>query len=241
MHKLDNICSSSVYGLCVSFAPAGPKKSHFRVLFRQWLFLGPALQGRGASSPAQGQMTHTNHTPMNYKYCLVCACQGMASPLQSKLSPQISCATGLGVPIWYTLFKVSAQLVCSWLPNLCTNLKLRVHQLDNIVVHTVSFVFIDVELTTPEGVHWRKSTRKWLFLGPALQGRGASSPAQGQMTHTNHTPMNYKYCLVCACQGMASPLQSKLSPQISCATGLGVPIWYTLFKVSAQLVCSWLP
>ena len=109
------------------------------------------------------------------------------------------------------------------------------------VVHTVSFVFIDVELTTPEGVHWRKSTRKWLFLGPALQGRGASSPAQGQVTHTNHTPMNYKYCLVCACQGMASPLQSKLSPQISCATGLGVPIWYTLFKVSAQLVCSWLP
>ena len=109
------------------------------------------------------------------------------------------------------------------------------------VVHTVSFVFIDVELTTPEtGVHWRKSTRKWLFLGPALQGRGASSPARGQVTHTNHTPMNYKYCLVCACQGMASPLQSKLSPQISCATGLGVPIWYTLFKVSAQLVCSWL-
>ena len=106
---------------------------------------------------------------------------------------------------------------------------------------TVSFVFIDVELTTPEGVHWRKSTRKWLFLGPALQGRGASSPARGQVTHTNLTPMNYKYCLVCACQGMASPLQSKLSPQISCATGLGVPIWYTLFKVSAQLVCSWLP
>ena len=59
----------------------------------------PSLKGRGASSPAQGQMTHTNHTPMNYKYCLVCACQGMASPLQSKLSPQISCATGLGVPI----------------------------------------------------------------------------------------------------------------------------------------------
>ena len=126
-------------------------------------------------------------------------------------------------------------------PNLCTNLKLRVHQLDNIRSSHSCFVFIDVELTTPEGVHWRKSTRKWLFLGPALQGRGASSPAQGQMTHTNHTPMNYKYCLVCACQGMASPLQSKLSPQISCATGLGVPIWYTLFKVSAQLVCSWLP
>ena len=127
-------------------------------------------------------------------------------------------------------------------PNLCTNLKTPgASTRQYFVVHTVSFVFIDVELTTPEGVHWRKSTRKWLFLGPALQGRGASSPAQGQVTHTNHTPMNYKYCLVCACQGMASPLQSKLSPQISCATGLGVPIWYTLFKVSAQLVCSWLP
>ena len=46
MHQLDNICSSSVYGLCVICpwagpeAPrpckAGPEKSHFLVLFRQW-------------------------------------------------------------------------------------------------------------------------------------------------------------------------------------------------------------
>ena len=33
---------------------------------------------------------------MNYKYCLVCACKGMTSQLQSKVPPQISCATGLG-------------------------------------------------------------------------------------------------------------------------------------------------
>ena len=112
-------------------------------------------------------------------------------------------------------------------PNLCTNL--------------TSFVFIDVELTTPQGVHWRKSTRKWPVSGPAFEGRGASGPAQGQISQRSHTPMNYKYCLVCACQGMTSPLQSKVPPQISCATGLGVPIWYTLLKVSAQLVCSWLP
>ena len=95
------------------------------------------------------------------------------------------------------------------------------------VVHTVSFVFIDVELTTPEGVHWQKSTRKWPVSGPVLQGRGASGPAQGQISQRNHTPINYKYCLVCACQGTTSPLQSKVPPQISCATGLGVPIWYT--------------
>ena len=126
-------------------------------------------------------------------------------------------------------------------PNLCTNLKLRVHQLDNICSSHSQFRFHRCRIDDARGRSLAKSTRKWLFLGPALQGRGASSPAQGQVTHTNHTPMNYKYCLVCACQGMASPLQSKLSPQISCATGLGVPIWYTLFKVSAQLVCSWLP
>ena len=108
-------------------------------------------------------------------------------------------------------------------PNQCTNLK------------------FDVELTTPHGVHWRKSTRKWPVSGPVLEGCGASGPAQGQISKRNHTPMNYKYCLVCACKGMTSPLQSKVPPQISCATGLGVPIWYTLFKVSAQLVCSWLP
>ena len=56
MHKLDNICSSSVYGLCVSFAPerawcprpcrAGPKKSHFRVLFRQWTPLASSIRHR---------------------------------------------------------------------------------------------------------------------------------------------------------------------------------------------------
>ena len=52
--------------------------------------------------------------------------------------------------------------------------------------------------------------------------------------------MNYKYCIVCAYQGMASPLQSKVPSQNSCVTGLDVPFRYTLFKVSAQLVCSWL-
>ena len=53
--------------------------------------------------------------------------------------------------------------------------------------------------------------------------------------------MNYKYYLVCAFQGMTLSLQSKVPPQNSGATGLGVPLRYTLFKVSAQLVCSWLP
>ena len=69
---------------------------------------------------------------------------------------------------------------------------------------------------------------------------GASCPARRQITHTNHTSMNYKYCIVCACQGMTSPLQSKVPSQNSCATGLDVPFRYTLFKVSTQLVCSWL-
>ena len=66
--------------------------------------------------------------------------------------------------------------------------------------------FSDVELTTPQGVHWRKSTRKWPVSGPVLEGRGASGSAQGQISKRNHTPMNYKYCLVCACKG-TSPLQ----------------------------------
>ena len=109
------------------------------------------------------------------------------------------------------------------------------------VDHTVSFVFVDVELTTPGCVHWHKSHRKSPVSGPVLDGHGASCPAQGQITHINHTSMNYKYCLVCACQGMTSPLQSKVPPQNSCATGLSLPFRYTLFKVSAQLVCSLLP
>ena len=58
------------------------------------------------------------------------------------------------------------------------------------VDHTVSFVFVDVELTTPGCIHWRKSTRKSPVSGPILDGHGASCPAQGQITHTNHTSMN---------------------------------------------------
>ena len=61
------------------------------------------------------------------------------------------------------------------------------------------------------------------LLGPALQGRVASSPAQGQVTHTNHTPMDYKYCLVCACprHGFATAVEvvtpDQLRDRVGCA------------------------
>ena len=118
---------------------------------------------------------------------------------------------------------------------LCRNVKLLVHQLHNMC----SFVVVDVDLTTPKGVHWRKSTRKSPVSGPVLEGHMASCPAQGQITHKNHALMNYKYCLVYICQGMTSRLQSKVAPQKTCATGLGVPFQYTLFKVSVQHVCRY--
>ena len=125
-------------------------------------------------------------------------------------------------------------------PKLYKNVQLWVSKRSKIC-RTHSFVCVDVELTTPGCVHWRKSTRKSPLSGPILEGHMASCPAQGQITHTNHTSMNYKYCLICACQGMISPLQSKVPPQNNCVTELGVPFQYALFKVSAQLVCSWLP
>ena len=101
-----------------------------------------------------------------------------------KVATQISCATGLGVPIWYTLFKVSAQLVCSWLPY-------SVHEFETpgastrqyFVVHTVSFVFIDVELTTPEGVHWRKVPENGSFRDQFWRGVGHLAPLRGK-SHT---------------------------------------------------------
>ena len=74
-------------------------------------------------------------------------------------------------------------------PNLCRNMKLRVYQQDNIC-SSHSFVFSYVELATPRGVHWLKSTRQWPVSGPVLDGHGASCPALGQITHTNHTSMN---------------------------------------------------
>ena len=109
-----------------------PETGHFRVLFRQWPVSGSVFEGRGASGPAQGQITHTNHTPMNYKYCLVGACQSMTSPLQPKLSPRSAARQG-----WVCLPDIHcSRCPRSWSaagsPNLCTNLKLRLHQLDNI-------------------------------------------------------------------------------------------------------------
>ena len=74
-------------------------------------------------------------------------------------------------------------------PNLCRNMKLRVYQQDNIC-SSHSFVFSYVELATPRVVHWWKSTRQWPVSGPVLDGHGAYCPAQGQITHTNHTSMN---------------------------------------------------
>ena len=79
-------------------------------------------------------------------------------------------------------------------PNLCTNLKLRVHQLDNICSSHSQFRFHRCRIDDARGRSLAKKYPKMALLGPALQGRGASSPAQGQVTHTNHTPMNYKYC-----------------------------------------------
>ena len=74
-------------------------------------------------------------------------------------------------------------------PNLWRNMKLRVYQQDNIC-SSHSFVFSCVELATPRVVHWWKSTRQWPVSGPVLDGHGAYCPAQGQITHTNHTSMN---------------------------------------------------
>ena len=60
-----------------SLAKKYPKMASF------WTRFG----GAWASRPARRQITHTNHISMNYKYCIVCACQSMTSPLQSKVPP----------------------------------------------------------------------------------------------------------------------------------------------------------
>ena len=91
---------------------------------------------------------------------------------------------------WVCLSDIPVQKVCAaGSPNLCRNMKLRVYQQDNIC-SSHSFVFSYVELATPRGVHWLKSTRQWPVSGPVLDGHGASCPALGQITHTNHTSMN---------------------------------------------------
>ena len=154
----------------------------------------------------RAEENHTHKPYIDSKYCLVCTCQGMTSPLQSKVPPQNSCATWLGVPFRFTLFKVSAQLVCSWLsysmqecetPGTSTTQHLQLTQ----------FRCRRCRLDDIKG----RSLAKKVF-GPVLEGHGASRPARRQITHTNHISMNYKYCIVCACQSITSPLQSKVPP-----------------------------
>ena len=230
-----------------------PGGVHWRKSTRKSPVSGSVLKGHRSSCPAQGLITQTNHTSMNYKYYLVWAFQGMTSSLQSKVPPQNSGATGLCVPLRYTLFKVSAQLVCSWLPY-------SMHESETPVTSTRQYLEFTQLVSFSSISNWRHQVagigRKvpdngpfrdpffFFFWGGEGGGGGArvaSCSAQRQITHTNHTSMNYKYCLFYICEGMTSPLQSKVPPQRSCATGLGVPFQYTLFKVSAQLVCSWLP
>ena len=71
MHRLDNICSSSVYGFVLKFAPewgqmphappkTGPETGHLRVLFaneRLWR--------------RQFDIDENETNCVNYKYCLV--------------------------------------------------------------------------------------------------------------------------------------------------------------------------
>ena len=109
-------------------------------------------------------------------------------------------------------------------PNLCTNLKLRVHQLDNICSSHSKFRFHRCRIDDATGRSLAKKYPKMARFGTSFRGAWGIWPRSGQISQRSHTPMNYKYCLVCACQGMTSPLHSKLPPQISCATGLGVPI-----------------
>ena len=126
-------------------------------------------------------------------------------------------------------------------PNLCRDMLLRVHQLDNICSSHSYFRFQRCRIDDARGRSLAKKYPTMARFGTRFGRAWGILPRSGtNHTHTNHTSMNYKYCLVCACQGMTSSMQSKLPPQNSCATGLGLSFRYTLFKVSAQLVCSWL-
>ena len=125
-------------------------------------------------------------------------------------------------------------------PNLCRNMKLWVYQQDNIC-SSQSFVFSYVELATrTKGRSMVKKYPTMARFGTRFGRTWGIFPRSG----TNHTHTPYidelKILYSFAYQGMTSSLQSKVPPQNSCATGLGLSFRYTLFKVSAQLVCCWL-
>ena len=71
MHQLDNICSSSVYGLCVWFAPERGQMPH---ALENWSRNGPFS---GTFSPMnalwrrQFDIDENETNCVNYKYCLV--------------------------------------------------------------------------------------------------------------------------------------------------------------------------
>ena len=71
MHQLDNICSSSVYGLCVWFAP---ERGQMPTPLENWSRNGPFS---GTFSPMnalwrrQFDIDENETNCVNYKYCLV--------------------------------------------------------------------------------------------------------------------------------------------------------------------------
>ena len=113
-------------------------------------------------------------------------------------------------------------------PNLCRNVKLRLHQLDNICSWHSDFRFHQCRIDITRGRWLAKKYSKIARFGTDFGGAwGILTRSGTNHTHTNHISINSKYCLV--------------PPLNSCVTGLGVHFQYTLFKVFEQLVCSWLP
>ena len=72
MHKLDNICSSSVYGLCVSLAPERGWKPHAPAeLVPKRAIFGYFFANERPSGVRQFDIDETETNCVNYKYCLV--------------------------------------------------------------------------------------------------------------------------------------------------------------------------
>ena len=71
MHKLDNICSSSVYGLCVSFAPERGLKPHAPAELVPKRAIFGYFSPMNALWRRQFDIDENETNCVNYKYCLV--------------------------------------------------------------------------------------------------------------------------------------------------------------------------
>ena len=154
--------------------------------------------------------TEANHTHLSYinelqiLHSLCIPRHGFATAVKGAISEQLCDRVGCAFPIYPVQGVRAAGLQLA--------LIFYAGMWNSWYINYTTFAVNTVSLSSMSTWRHQRAFIGEKVFGPVLEGHGASRPARRQITHTNHISMNYKYCIVCACQSMTSPLQSKVQP-----------------------------